>query len=110
MIGLHQYNEIGDLEALGASITPLVEEGMDEDTAEAKRSRTIIQALGGKNQYALYLYSFIFTLTYTYRSPRQSQTPFMRVTLSLYEHPKLIENGATYAYTLSLERTLTISI
>ncbi|PPQ80243.1 hypothetical protein CVT25_003503 [Psilocybe cyanescens] len=78
MIGLHQYNEIGDLEALGASITPLVEEGMDEDTAEAKRSRTIIQALGGKNH------------------PRQSQTPFMRVTLSLYEHPKLIENGATY--------------
>ncbi|KAH9476027.1 hypothetical protein JR316_0011596 [Psilocybe cubensis] len=76
MTGLHQYNEMGSLQALGVRVTPA--EGAFEETAEVTRSRTIIQALEGKNH------------------PRQSRTPFMRVTLSLTELPELIENGATY--------------
>ncbi|KAH9476009.1 hypothetical protein JR316_0011577 [Psilocybe cubensis] len=76
MAGLHQYNEIGCLQKLGVLVTPA--EGAIEETAEVTRSRTIIQALEGKNH------------------PRQTQTPFMRITLSLTEQPELIENGATY--------------
>ncbi|KDR76698.1 hypothetical protein GALMADRAFT_139592 [Galerina marginata CBS 339.88] len=31
-----------------------------------------------------------------FSSPRQTQTPFMRITCSLSEHPDLLERGATY--------------
>lgn len=50
MIGLHQYNELGTLEALGVAIGTASGAG-----DEAQRSLDIIQALSGKNQCAFLL-------------------------------------------------------
>ncbi|KAF4616882.1 hypothetical protein D9613_008920 [Agrocybe pediades] len=69
MLGLHQYNEIGHLETQGHPV---------EGETEAQRSESIIQALSGKSH------------------PKQKQTPFMRITLSLEEQPGLVDAGATY--------------
>ncbi|KJA17963.1 hypothetical protein HYPSUDRAFT_45820 [Hypholoma sublateritium FD-334 SS-4] len=75
MIGLHQYNELGTLEALGVAIGTAPAPGAGD---EEQRSLDIIQALSGKNH------------------PRQAQTPFMRITLSKAERPDLLAQGATY--------------
>ncbi|KAF8958862.1 hypothetical protein BDZ97DRAFT_2046387 [Flammula alnicola] len=79
-IGLHQYNELGTLEELGIVIDRTAGDGQEviQDSAEAARSQDILQALGGKNH------------------PRQTQTPFMRVTLSTVELPELLSKGASY--------------
>ncbi|KAE9410662.1 hypothetical protein BT96DRAFT_778216, partial [Gymnopus androsaceus JB14] len=68
LVGLHQYNEIGSLEELG-----LVSGETDE-----QRTQRIAMALEGKN------------------FPKQQQSPYMRITLSLHELPELVKKGATY--------------
>ncbi|PPQ72932.1 hypothetical protein CVT26_014541 [Gymnopilus dilepis] len=86
MRGLEQYNELGNVEALGVVVSniPAQEDANDgqeeseQEQAEKRRSEMILQAMSGKNH------------------PRQSQTPYMRVTLSLRELPDLVERGATY--------------
>ena len=52
MFGLHQYNELSTLEALGVAIgtAPNADD-------EAQRSLDIIQALSGRNQWAFSFYS-----------------------------------------------------
>ncbi|CAA7262498.1 unnamed protein product [Cyclocybe aegerita] len=77
MKGFHQYNEIGTLEALGLTVTPAAEDGTPL-TREDARSHSILEALSGRN-YA-----------------RQTQSPYMRITLSTVERPDLVERGATY--------------
>ncbi|KAJ3506938.1 hypothetical protein NLJ89_g6576 [Agrocybe chaxingu] len=77
MKGLHQYNEIGTLEALGLTVAPATEDGTPL-TGEDARSHNILEALSGRN-YA-----------------RQTQSPYMRITLSTIERPDLVERGATY--------------
>ncbi|KAF9486129.1 hypothetical protein BDN70DRAFT_926837 [Pholiota conissans] len=83
-IGLHQYNEIGTLEELGVVVdrTGVKERSAAGDAdaaavAEERRSKDIIQALSGKNH------------------PKQTQTPFMRITLSTTERPELLAKGAS---------------
>ena len=51
MFGLHQYNELSTLEALGVAIGT----ALNADD-EAQRSLDIIQALSGKNQWAFSFY------------------------------------------------------
>ncbi|KAG6815868.1 hypothetical protein H0H87_010658 [Tephrocybe sp. NHM501043] len=68
LAGLHQYNEIGCLEAL----TPPVEAALEDRPADIQK------ALSGRNHV------------------RQKQTPYMKVTLSLTALPELVQNGATY--------------
>ncbi|KAG6841612.1 hypothetical protein C0991_009037 [Blastosporella zonata] len=68
LAGLHQYNEIGCLEALA----PVVEASAEDRAAEIRR------ALSGSNHV------------------KQKQTPYMKITLSLSAIPELVENGATY--------------
>ncbi|CAA7257439.1 unnamed protein product [Cyclocybe aegerita] len=77
MKGLHQYNEVGTLEALGLTVAPAAEDGTPL-TGEDARSHSILEALSGRN-YA-----------------RQTQSPYMRITLSTVERPDLVERGATY--------------
>ncbi|KAI0759561.1 hypothetical protein BD413DRAFT_596190 [Trametes elegans] len=67
--GLHQYNEIGDVEDGG-----YVERGEDEEA----RMESLARALQGKNHL------------------KQKKIAFMRVTLSRKEIPALVRNGATY--------------
>ncbi|KAG6917759.1 hypothetical protein DXG01_001164 [Tephrocybe rancida] len=68
LTGLHQYNEIGYIEAL---LPPV--KASTEDRAEEIR-----RALSGSNYV------------------KQKQTPFVKVTLSLSALPGLAEKGATY--------------
>ncbi|KIK71375.1 hypothetical protein GYMLUDRAFT_33528 [Collybiopsis luxurians FD-317 M1] len=78
-IGLHQYNEIGTLEELGLTDS-LVE------TTDEQRAQKIAMSLEGKN------------------FPKQRQSPYMKITLSVHELPELIRKGATYQK--PLKRTL----
>ncbi|KAF9073891.1 hypothetical protein BDP27DRAFT_271788 [Rhodocollybia butyracea] len=73
LIGLHQYNEIGSLEELGQH-----HDGPANVETEAQRAKRIALALEGKN------------------FPKQIQSPYMRITLSLHELPELVKRGATY--------------
>ncbi|KAF6763720.1 hypothetical protein DFP72DRAFT_873252 [Ephemerocybe angulata] len=75
MKGLHQYNEIGTLEDTEDTKEEKAEGGADE---EQERAKKIVEAVSGKNHV------------------RQTQTPFMRVTLSTCELPHLEAAGATY--------------
>ncbi|KAJ6582926.1 hypothetical protein DFH09DRAFT_1029318 [Mycena vulgaris] len=72
LVGLHQYNEIGTLEALGLS-TPDTEPPQDP---ESLRSQEIVAALQGKTHLKI------------------KQTPFMKITLSRVELSDL--TTATY--------------
>ncbi|KAF5318501.1 hypothetical protein D9619_011033 [Psilocybe cf. subviscida] len=74
-MGLFQYNEIGTLEELRPDIVG-VGGGNGGDAAE--RANQIIHAMGGQNH------------------PRQTQTPYMRITLSTTERPELLTTGASY--------------
>ncbi|KDR76695.1 hypothetical protein GALMADRAFT_225641 [Galerina marginata CBS 339.88] len=77
--GLHQYNEIGKLEDLGLPVAANSEaQDQGQDAEQARRLQGILLALSGRNH------------------PRQTQTPFMRITFSLSERPDLVERGATY--------------
>ncbi|EAU81639.2 hypothetical protein CC1G_02655 [Coprinopsis cinerea okayama7 len=79
--GLHQYNEIGILEDLEREEDDaMAVEGEEVSTAEKekKRAEKIVQMLSGTNHVKLV------------------QTPYMRVTLSLYELPASLVKGATY--------------
>ncbi|KAJ3550767.1 hypothetical protein NMY22_g243 [Coprinellus aureogranulatus] len=77
MKGLYQYNEVGILEEEQGGES---DEDEEEESAnrEGRRAEKIIEALSGKNHV------------------RQTQTPFMRVTLSTFELPHLQAAGATY--------------
>ncbi|KAH6902544.1 hypothetical protein BKA70DRAFT_1157014 [Coprinopsis sp. MPI-PUGE-AT-0042] len=82
MKGLHQYNEVGILEDLPVEEEDgdaMAVEGNEENGEEKarKRSEQIVQLLSGNHV-------------------KQIQTPYMRVTLSLYEVPGLVARGATY--------------
>ncbi|KAI0636159.1 hypothetical protein C8Q77DRAFT_1051699 [Trametes polyzona] len=68
--GLHQYNEIGDLEDAG-----FAERTGDE---EQERIESLARALQGRNH------------------AKQKRIAFMRVTLSRREIPQLVGKGATY--------------
>ncbi|KAI0648847.1 hypothetical protein C8Q79DRAFT_904582 [Trametes meyenii] len=68
--GLHQYNEIDDLESAG-----YIEETGDE---EQDRLATLVLAMQGRNHV------------------KQRKTAFMRVTLCRRKMPELIARGATY--------------
>ncbi|TEB39462.1 hypothetical protein FA13DRAFT_3506 [Coprinellus micaceus] len=76
MKGLYQYNEIGTLEQKQSDGDEHEEAG--EESKEERRAEKIIEALSGKNHV------------------RQTQTPFMRITLSTFELPHLQALGATY--------------
>ncbi|KAF8877830.1 hypothetical protein CPB84DRAFT_1852536 [Gymnopilus junonius] len=98
MKGLEQYNELGSVEALRVTVSDVAVEnavddagkgqGQGQEEAEKQRSERILQALSGKNY------------------PRQSQTPYMRITLSLAERPDLVERGATYISTTCYSQAL----
>ncbi|KAJ8472763.1 hypothetical protein ONZ45_g16541 [Pleurotus djamor] len=79
-IGLHQYNQIGSIDNSqlpnGGSSLPVKEH--NPEVVEAERSQNILKALEGKN----YL--------------KQTQTPYMVVTLSTEPLPQLAEQGASY--------------
>ncbi|KAJ7145414.1 hypothetical protein C8R43DRAFT_1012714 [Mycena crocata] len=81
--GLHQYNEVGTLEALDAGtreelgLSARDDLGLQGADADALRSRQIIAALEGKS------------------APKTKQTPFMKITLSRTELPGLATT-ATY--------------
>ncbi|KAF5338750.1 hypothetical protein D9611_013344 [Ephemerocybe angulata] len=77
MKGLHQYNEIGTLEDTEDTKEEKAEGGADE---EQERAKKIVEAVSGKNHV------------------RQTQTPFMRVTLSTCELPHLEAAGATFVH------------
>ncbi|KAH6903919.1 hypothetical protein BKA70DRAFT_1566264 [Coprinopsis sp. MPI-PUGE-AT-0042] len=79
MKGLHQYNEVGILEDLPVEDDTMEVEGTEESGEEKarKRSEQIVQLLSGNHV-------------------KQIQTPYMRVTLSLYEVSGLVDRGATY--------------
>ena len=59
MRGLEQYNELGNVEALGVVVSniPAQEDANDgqeeseQEQAEKRRSEMILQAMSGKNQY-----------------------------------------------------------
>ncbi|KAJ7468089.1 hypothetical protein FB451DRAFT_1092576 [Mycena latifolia] len=72
LIGLHQYNEIGTLEALGLG----AHDADPPQDAESLRSLEIVAALQGKTHLKI------------------KQTPFMKITLSRVELPEL--RTATY--------------
>ncbi|KIY52245.1 hypothetical protein FISHEDRAFT_69936 [Fistulina hepatica ATCC 64428] len=76
MHGLHQYNEICTLEKDNGSLSSTNDVAQVDDDG---RPEMIISALEGGRNY-----------------PRQTQTPYMRITLSLNELPGLIARGATY--------------
>ncbi|KAJ7100007.1 hypothetical protein B0H15DRAFT_505029 [Mycena belliarum] len=65
LVGLHQYNEVGTLEALG--LAPVDTDAEMPQDAEARRAREIMAALEGKNYVKI------------------KQTAFMKVTLSRVE-------------------------
>ncbi|KAJ3538229.1 hypothetical protein NMY22_g5248 [Coprinellus aureogranulatus] len=77
MKGLYQYNEVGILEEEQGGESDEDEED-ESANREGRRAEKIIEALSGKNHV------------------RQTQTPFMRVTLSTFELPHLQAAGATY--------------
>ncbi|KIM35841.1 hypothetical protein M413DRAFT_325570 [Hebeloma cylindrosporum] len=100
--GLHQYNEILTLEELGVTVKPSrAKEGQENptETEENTRSQQILQALSGKHQLVSSVHPTIppfHCLFFSSQSPRQTQSPFLRITLSLVELPDLLLRGATY--------------
>lgn len=84
LVGLHQYNEIGSLE----------ESLVSGETTEEQRTQMIAMALEGKNLYAVRPCVLIRNLNHI-PSPKQRQSPYMRITLSFCELPELVAKGAT---------------
>lgn len=94
--GLHQYNEVGDLEEAG-----YVERADDDEQA---RMEALALALQGRNQYVLCMFSPRACTEESVRSAKQKKTAFMRVTLCRKEIPELIGRGATYVSPSFLRR------
>ena len=84
--GLHQYNEIGLLDEKPEA------EGLDTEQA---RSKQIVEALSGKNQCVPFFKTWTHPHTSGQPSVKQTQTPYMRVTLSLIEIPSLQRGTVT---------------
>ena len=101
--GLHQYNEIVTLEELGATVKPLRAKEDQENSTQAEettRSQQILQALSGRHQLVSLVGTIlpffpVFHFFSFSQSPRQTQSPFLRVTLSLVELPDLLLRGST---------------
>ena len=108
--GLHQYNEMLTLEELGVTVKPSRPKEDQEnavETEETTRSQQILQALSGRHQLVsltlstlLFFHRFLF-FCFPY-SPRETQSPFLRITLSLVELPDLLLRGATCVPSLRL--------
>ncbi|KAG2018696.1 hypothetical protein CC2G_008101 [Coprinopsis cinerea AmutBmut pab1-1] len=97
--GLHQYNEIGILEDLEREEDDaMAVEGEEVSTAEKekKRAEKIVQMLSGTNQYGTRILLIERDANNVHNSVKLVQTPYMRVTLSLYELPASLVKGATY--------------
>ncbi len=98
--GLHQYNEIGDLEEAG-----YVERAGDE---EQERIEALALALQGRNQYVLTIFPTSACTDECVRSAKQKKIAFMRVTLCRKKIPELIGRGATYAFSLFPPTTVSL--
>lgn len=84
LTGLHQYNEVGSLEALGLAPSP-------QDTAEDRAEELIRKLEGKKCVCPSIARDFCLNLV----SIKLVQTPYMKITLSLSELPELKAQGAT---------------
>lgn len=93
MKGLYQYNEIGTLEEEQSDGGEHEEAG--EESKEERRAEKIIEALSGKNQWVYIPTAQVLYIHHCAHSVRQTQTPFMRITLSTFELPHLQALGAT---------------
>lgn len=87
--GLHQYNEMGDLE----------EHGLVEGTGNEEQDRleSLAHALQGRNQCVCPRSCFIrvYLIFLARRSLKQKKTAFMRVSLCRKEAPELVRKGVT---------------
>jgi hypothetical protein len=95
--GLHQYNELGTLEALGVDTTAESDAAPGTQTEAERadaRTRELREALSGKRQCVAR--DPQYTALTRAHSVRIQKTPYMRIVLSVRERPELATAGATY--------------